>query len=123
MRCGWPPQAREWALACSRHSRSSARSDLLLGSIGRWRGYRMQWEDTAMQTATLEEVQTHLPSLLATLKPGEELMIIHENRPIARLILESPPSRKPRQPGSAIGQLIILQEDDEHLKDFQEYMP
>ena len=76
-----------------------------------------------MQTATLEEVQTHLPSLLAALKPGEELMITHENQPVARLILESPPLRKPRQPGSAIGQLIILQEDDEHLKDFQEYMP
>jgi hypothetical protein len=30
---------------------------------------------------------------------------------------------KPRQPGSAIGKLIIHADDDEHLKDFQEYMP
>ena len=30
--------------------------------------------------------------------------------------------RKPRQPGSAKGKLIILKDDDEHLKDFEEYM-
>ncbi len=75
-----------------------------------------------MQTATVEEVQAQLPNFLATLKPGEELLITRENRPIARLILESPVARKPRQPGSAIGQLLILEEDKEHLKDFEEYM-
>lgn len=31
--------------------------------------------------------------------------------------------RQPRQPGSAKGRLKILVEDDEHLADFQEYMP
>ena len=31
--------------------------------------------------------------------------------------------RQPRQPGSAKGRLTILVEDDEHLADFQEYMP
>lgn len=30
---------------------------------------------------------------------------------------------KPRQPGSAIGKLVIHADDDEHLNDFQEYMP
>lgn len=31
--------------------------------------------------------------------------------------------RPPRQPGSAKGRLTILAEDEEHLRDFQEYMP
>lgn len=31
--------------------------------------------------------------------------------------------KKQRQPGSAKGILKILSEDDEHLGDFQEYMP
>jgi hypothetical protein len=31
--------------------------------------------------------------------------------------------RQPRQPGSAIGTLTILADDEEHLQDFQNYMP
>ncbi len=30
--------------------------------------------------------------------------------------------RMPRRPGSAVGRLLVIAEDDEHLKDFQEYM-
>ncbi len=76
-----------------------------------------------MTTATIEEVQARLPALLGELKPGEELVIIEHDRPVARLVAGPPPKRKPRQPGSAIGLLTIVEEDDEHLKDFEEYMP
>lgn len=31
--------------------------------------------------------------------------------------------RRTRTPGSAVGKLKMLVEDDEHLKDFQDYMP
>jgi len=34
-----------------------------------------------------------------------------------------PAKRRPRTPGSAAGKLTVLVEDDEHLKDFQDYMP
>jgi len=37
--------------------------------------------------------------------------------------LNNPSKTHPRQKGSAKGKLIIHTEDDEHLKDFQEYMP
>jgi antitoxin (DNA-binding transcriptional repressor) of toxin-antitoxin stability system len=76
-----------------------------------------------MSTVTIEEAQAQLPQLLARLSPGQEIQIVDRGRPIARLIGEAAPSRPPRQPGSAIGQLIIVKEDDEHLRDFQEYMP
>ena len=34
-----------------------------------------------------------------------------------------PAKRRARMPGSAVGKLKVLVEDDEHLKDFQDYMP
>jgi antitoxin (DNA-binding transcriptional repressor) of toxin-antitoxin stability system len=75
-----------------------------------------------MTTATIEEVQASLPSLLSGLKPGEELVILQQGQPVARLVAEPVPALKSRQPGSAVGKLRIIQEDDEHLEDFKEYM-
>ena len=38
--------------------------------------------------------------------------------------LVSPPGEKPRPiPGRGRGKLVIVSEDDEHLKDFEDYMP
>jgi prevent-host-death family protein len=76
-----------------------------------------------MQSVTLQDAQAHLEGLIAALKPGEECVITQQGHPVARLVAESSPPRKPRQPGSAVGQLTILAEDDEHLADFKEYMP
>jgi Protein of unknown function (DUF2281) len=39
------------------------------------------------------------------------------------LILNNLPLNHRRQKGSAKGKLIIHTEDDDHLKDFEEYMP
>lgn len=76
-----------------------------------------------MATATIQEAQVHLASLIAQLKPGEELVIVERDRPVARLVAE--PSNKvgSRQPGSAVGKLAIVEDDDVHLEDFREYMP
>ncbi len=76
-----------------------------------------------MTTATLEEAQAHLPLLIANLKPGEDVLITQGDRPVARLVAEPVRQRKPRRPGGAVGELIIVEEDDEHLEDFKEYMP
>jgi antitoxin (DNA-binding transcriptional repressor) of toxin-antitoxin stability system len=75
-----------------------------------------------MGTITIEEAQAKLPEIIAKLAPGEELIITRNDQPVARLVGQRPPTRKPRQPGSAKGKLIILAEDDEHLKDFKDYM-
>jgi antitoxin (DNA-binding transcriptional repressor) of toxin-antitoxin stability system len=76
-----------------------------------------------MSAVTIEEVQARLPDLIARLSPGEELQIVDRGRPVARLVAEQARLRKPRQPGSAVGKLVILAEDDEHLGDFRECMP
>ena len=56
------------------------------------------------------------------LSPGEEIVLTRNNHPVARLVGE--PSEKPHPvPGRGKGMLTILSEDDDHLKDFAEYMP
>ncbi|HKI35788.1 MAG TPA: type II toxin-antitoxin system Phd/YefM family antitoxin [Gemmataceae bacterium] len=76
-----------------------------------------------MSTVTLEEAQAHLSELIDHLQPGETLVITRNEKPVARLLVEELPKRKPRKAGSAKGMLTIIQDDDEHLKDFEEYMP
>jgi antitoxin (DNA-binding transcriptional repressor) of toxin-antitoxin stability system len=76
-----------------------------------------------MSTITIEEAQANLPEIIEELSPGEELIITRNDQPVAKLVGQQPPTRKPRQPGSAKGKLIILAEDDEHLENFKEYMP
>lgn len=76
-----------------------------------------------MVTATIQEAQVHLAALIAQLKPGEELVIIERNRPVARLVAERSDKFGSRRPGSAIGKLTIVEDDEAHLEDFREYMP
>ena len=75
-----------------------------------------------MRTVTLEEAQARLPEIIDNLVSGEELLITRNNQPVAKLVGQQQPVRKPRQPGSAKGKLVTLAEDDEHLQDFAEYM-
>jgi PHD/YefM family antitoxin component YafN of YafNO toxin-antitoxin module len=71
-----------------------------------------------MRTVTLEEAQARLPEIIDDLGSGEELLITRNAQPVAKLVGQQRPIRKPRRPGSAKGKLVILAEDDEHLKDF-----
>ncbi len=75
-----------------------------------------------MTTVTLEEAQANLAGLIAELKPGDEIRITEKGRLVARLLAEAPNARKARQPGSAVGKLKIIEDDDAHLDDFREYM-
>ena len=75
-----------------------------------------------MPVVTIEEAQARLPELIEHLAADEELVITKNEKPIARLLTEDKPKRQPRRAGSAKGMLTILSDDDEHLKDFAEYM-
>ena len=72
---------------------------------------------------SIEEAQAHLAELIASLRPGEELIITKDDQPVARLVAQPGAARQPREPGSAKGKLMIIADDDEHLQDFKEYMP
>ena len=73
-------------------------------------------------TVTVEEAQARLPELIDELVRGEPLTITRGDRPVAQLV--PPPAERPRPvPGRGRGKLVIVSEDDEHLKDFEDYMP
>ncbi len=70
----------------------------------------------------LEEAQANLPELIKRLRTEHEVVITQADRPIARLVSPLEIPRQPRKPGSAKGKLQILEDDEEHLKDFGDYM-
>jgi prevent-host-death family protein len=74
-----------------------------------------------MSTATVEDVRTHLTELLDRVAAGEDVVIVREGRPVARLVAEVP--KGVPVIGRGKGKLIEWIDDDEHLKDFAEYMP
>lgn len=75
-----------------------------------------------MVTVSVEEAQAQLPTLIDELAPGDEVVIVRNSIPVGKLVGVSP--EKPRPvPGRGRGKLVILAEDNEHLKDFEEYMP
>lgn len=75
-----------------------------------------------MTTVTMAEAQVKLRELIQQLAPGEELVILENDKPVAKLIGERP-ERRPRKAGNCKGMIVLAVEDDEHLRDFAEYMP
>ena len=74
-------------------------------------------------TMAVEDIKVTLPELLDNLTPGDEVILTRNQQPVAKLVSERPAQRKPRVPGNCKGMITLLVEDDEHLKDFEEYMP
>ncbi|HEV3263067.1 MAG TPA: hypothetical protein VG013_39905 [Gemmataceae bacterium] len=71
----------------------------------------------------LADVQAQLSEILDRMHPGEQLFVTgSDGHILATFIKEAPPRTTPRQPGSAVGKLVILAEDDEHLQDFDDYL-
>jgi antitoxin (DNA-binding transcriptional repressor) of toxin-antitoxin stability system len=87
-------------------------------------GYSFQTQTgrSTMSTVTLEEAQARLPHLIEQLQPGEEIVITRDQEPVGRFLGEERTPRKPRQPGNCKGMLTIVADDEEHLKDFAEYI-
>jgi len=71
---------------------------------------------------TLEEAQAHLAVLIGKLAPGEGVVITRNAQPVAQLIGLLAEQPQP-VPGRCEGMLTIHSEDNEHLKDWAEYMP
>ncbi|OUL36629.1 DUF2281 domain-containing protein [Nostoc sp. T09] len=74
-----------------------------------------------MQQITLAEASQHLPDLIEAALSGEEIIIIKDNQPVVKLTPVLQVKRR-RQPGSAKGLIIISDDFDEPLEDFQDYM-
>jgi antitoxin (DNA-binding transcriptional repressor) of toxin-antitoxin stability system len=72
-------------------------------------------------TVTIEQAAQQLAQLVGSLAPGDEIVLTQNDRPIAKIVPERP--RRRRHAGMCKGMLIIKSDDDEHLKDFADYMP
>jgi prevent-host-death family protein len=76
-----------------------------------------------MLTVTIEEAKHNLTELIHRLAPGEEVVIVENEQPVARLVGVAPPERKRRQPGTLKGTVLYMAPDfDAPLEDFKEYM-
>jgi prevent-host-death family protein len=75
-----------------------------------------------MATVSIEEAQVKLSELINELAPGKEVVITRDSHPVAKLVGPSVGNVQPVF-GRGKGKLVILADDDEHLKDFQDYMP
>ena len=74
-----------------------------------------------MPTLTIDEVQARLPQIIDALAPGEELVITRGDKAVARLTGELPKGVPIY--GRGKGKMNLNMDDDEHIKDFAEYMP
>lgn len=75
-----------------------------------------------MTTVTLEEAQAKLVELVNSLGPGDVIVIVRDNHPVAQLAPATAPNRQPKF-GTLKGVIEVISDDDEHLADFKEYMP
>jgi prevent-host-death family protein len=78
-----------------------------------------------MPMVTIQEAQAKLPDLIHKLVPGEDVVITENNLPVAKLVSEPPKVKAGLRPAPGLGKgcITIVSDDDEHLKDFAEYMP
>jgi prevent-host-death family protein len=75
-------------------------------------------------TVTIEEAQARLSQLVEQLRPGEEIIITRDEKPVARLIgAVNPPEQPRRQLGTLKGTVRYMAADfDAPFEDFREYM-
>ncbi len=76
-----------------------------------------------MRTLTIEEAQAKLSELIHDLKPGDEVFITDNDRPVARLVPAQQREQTPRRSGTLRGTVKYMAPDfDASLDDFSEYM-
>jgi prevent-host-death family protein len=76
-----------------------------------------------VSTVTLEDAQTRLGELIASLQPGEEIVITSAARPVARIVGEPKPASQPRRLGTLKGSVLYVAPDfDAPLDEFKDYM-
>jgi antitoxin (DNA-binding transcriptional repressor) of toxin-antitoxin stability system len=77
-----------------------------------------------MTSVSIQEAQEKLPELVHGLAGGDEVVIVENDRPVARIVPPvEEPRRLPRRPGTLRGTVLYMAPDfDAPLEDFREYM-
>lgn len=76
-----------------------------------------------MTSLSIQEAQAHLPDLVHGLAFGDEVVIMENDQPVARIVpAAGPPQQSPRRPGTLRGTVLYMAPDfDAPLEDFKEY--
>ena len=72
-------------------------------------------------TISVEEASATLAELVRRLRPGDEIVLTADDKPVARLTPDPAVPPRPRVAGLWKGKLTVVAEDDEHLDDFAEH--
>ncbi|MEI7903446.1 MAG: DUF2281 domain-containing protein [bacterium] len=77
-----------------------------------------------MTSLSIQEVQAKLPDLVHGLTFGDEVVIIENDQPVARIVpAAAQPLRSPRRPGILRDTVLYMAPDfDAPLEDFKEYV-
>jgi antitoxin (DNA-binding transcriptional repressor) of toxin-antitoxin stability system len=75
-----------------------------------------------MHQVKLDEAKTHLLDLIEAAIRGEDVFIVKDDQQTVQLVPVELPERRP-QFGSAKGLIVIADDFDAPLADFNEYMP
>ena len=76
-----------------------------------------------MTSLSIQQAQAQLPDLVHSLTLGDEVVILEDNQPVARLLpAKGGSQRPPRRPGTLRGTVLYMVPDfDSPLEDFREY--
>ena len=76
-----------------------------------------------MTTVTLEDAQAQL-EIIHRMAPGDELIITEDHQPVAKLVTTAKSEKRLRPPpGLGKGMITVISDDEDHQKDFVDYMP
>src|SRR5262245_11534083 len=88
-------------------------------------GRSLKGDHAMATTISIDEAQAKLRELIQQLAPGEEVVITENQHPVAKLVSEPPKAKTGLRPPPGLGKgfITVISDDDEHLKDFEDYMP
>ncbi|NOY60009.1 MAG: toxin-antitoxin (TA) system antitoxin [Calditrichaeota bacterium] len=69
------------------------------------------------KTVTVEDAQSTFPELLTFASKGNEIIIVENNRKLARIVPMTTQSSKPRKPGLNKGEIWTSEDFDQPLPD------
>ncbi len=73
-------------------------------------------------TLPIDSADILLRDLLSRFSPGDEVVFTQNQPQVAKLVSEPTAAKAPRVPRLGNGILKIVEDDDEHLANFMEYM-
>jgi prevent-host-death family protein len=73
-----------------------------------------------MNAISIHDAKTHFSRLVARAEAGEEIVVRRGAKPVAKIVAYHAPTT-PRIPGALKGQIVIGEDFDETLPDFDDY--